>query len=87
MNDILLMAARFGPDGGWHGPAGAVWWLGPFVFALVVLALIAGILVLALNRSRRSGASATDSARRILAERFARGEIEHEEYQGRLSQL
>lgn len=71
----------FGPwrmhDWGWGGM-----WLGP-IFMLVVLAvLVAGIVALVrLFAGERTVADRTSrSAREILDERYARGEIDREEY-------
>lgn len=69
------------------------WWFGWMVlWSLLVLAglvfLIYGVVRLA--QSRAPAAASTDqgsSARRILDERFARGEIDEEEYRRRRDQL
>lgn len=62
---------------GWYG-----WWM-PFVW-LAFLALIVAGIVLLLRRPEGDGRS---EARRILEERFARGEIDEEEYRRRLEAL
>jgi putative membrane protein len=70
----LLMAA------GWHH--GHHWWI---VFPILLLLLIATAIAL-FWRGRGSGDD-YDSPRRILGERFARGEINADEYRERLAQL
>lgn len=69
---------------GWGGM-----WFGPIFMFLVPLALI--VLVVWLIRAMIGGnANASrrdDSARQILDERYARGEIDDEEYQRRRSAL
>ncbi|MGN6759763.1 MAG: SHOCT domain-containing protein [Leifsonia sp.] len=72
------------------GGAGA-WWI---VWLLVPLLIIAVVVVLVVTLTRRgpsegSGAVAppTSSARAILDERYARGEIDHEEYIRRRDEL
>jgi len=69
---------------GWGGM-----WFGPIFMFLVSLALI--VLVVWLIRAMIGGnANASrrdDSARQILDERYARGEIDDEEYQRRRSAL
>jgi putative membrane protein len=65
----------------WHGDH---WWV---VFPVLWLLLTAVVIALVWRRSRGGGDSGRDSARRILGERFARGEIGVEEYQTRLGQL
>lgn len=76
--------------GGWGG-FGLGWLFGP-IFSLVWLAVIAFVVWLVWrNRGagwgRWSAVSATQRARDILAERYARGEISTEEYRDRLEQL
>jgi putative membrane protein len=68
--------------GGWH-------WLAPLwllFWALVVF--LAVRFVLGRRGWRRRGpGDPLDEARSILAQRFARGEIDGEEYRGRLAEL
>ena len=66
---------------GWHHHDH--WWV---VFPILVL-LLAVLVVVLLVRSRRGPGDGSDSARRILGERFARGEINADEYRERLAQL
>ncbi|MFJ9736710.1 SHOCT domain-containing protein [Streptomyces sp. NPDC101166] len=67
---------------GWFGMS-----IGMVVFwALVVTALVLGLR--AVNRPyERTHTSAAATPQQILAERFARGEIDEEEYQHRLTAL
>jgi putative membrane protein len=62
---------------GWWFPFGLVFWLGLTALAVYLLSHTTG-------RRQPWGAA---SARDILAERFARGEIDSEEYEERLSHL
>lgn len=81
--------------GGWHGgPAdgGAWWWIAWPVGWLLALALVGvGVWLIARAAGRRGAAEhpqpPAERARRILAERFARGEIDAEEYRNRLDGL
>jgi putative membrane protein len=73
MNTFTLLIA----DTHHHGH----WWI---VFPILWLSLLAfGIAVF----WRRGRGGAGDPARRILGERFARGEIDADEYRERLAQL
>lgn len=61
--------------GGWMWLNGLIW--------LLLVAALAGLvawLVIRAGQSTATGRDGTDSARRILAERFARGEIDADEY-------
>jgi putative membrane protein len=65
----------------WYGPWWAdsygwpFWWMCP-VMMLVMLAVVAGIIL-----ARRRSGDGHRASLQILAERFARGEIQKEEYQ------
>jgi putative membrane protein len=74
LTPLLVLA-----DGSHHGH----WWI---VFPILWLLLLATVIALLWRRwgGRRDGG---DSARQILAERFARGEISGDEYRERLGQL
>ena len=77
----LLVAAVVADDGnGWHHDH---WWI---VFPVVWLIVIAIVVALFWRRGRGPH-DGGDSARRILGERFARGEIGVDEYRERLGQL
>jgi putative membrane protein len=78
MNTMTLTA--YGP---WHHDHAPAWWpLFPIGFGLFWLLVIGGGIFL-LTRRARPGAG----AERMLAERFARGEIDEEEYRERLAVL
>jgi putative membrane protein len=71
-----------GWGGGWMWLTGLLW--------LLVIVALAGLivwLILRANQPTGGSASTTDSARRILAERFARGEIDADEYARRREML
>ncbi|WIG60184.1 MAG: hypothetical protein OJF49_002932 [Ktedonobacterales bacterium] len=68
---------------GYYNPGGM--WLWMTISALVGLAVIVAIVAWALARSRRASdsdaTSATPSAREILDQRYARGELDDATYQ------
>jgi len=82
-NSLVLL----NQDGHWGG--GEYWWVGRlmmFVFWIVVIALI--FWWVRRNRWRHHHEpTGVERAQGILAERYARGEIDAEEYRERLSQL
>jgi putative membrane protein len=65
---------------GWHHDH---WWI---VFPILWTALLVSVIVFFARRSRPAH-DGGDPAARILGERFARGEIDAEEYRRRLEQL
>jgi putative membrane protein len=75
---ILLAADRWGNDGHWHG----------FPFALL---LLVGLIAFVVTRRRRQlggwSSAGTGPAQRILDERYARGELDAEEYRVRTTVL
>ncbi len=84
MPTLLYMMATFGPPNG----GGAEWWW-PFRILMIVFwiaVIVFAVRWLAWGRRHR-GPSAMDSARGILAERYARGEIDADEYRQRSDQL
>lgn len=89
---VYLLADR-GSDFGHMGWGDGAWWMMLFWGPVLVMALIA-VAVWAVRSSptgRDGSASAKgdplDGARRILAERYARGELDSEEYRERMEQL
>jgi putative membrane protein len=84
MQVVDLLAAlqprdRFDHMAGWQG--GWMWVTG-LVWLLMIVALTGLVVWLVLRTSNPTGTprGGADSARRILAERFARGEIDEDEY-------
>lgn len=72
--------------GGHMGGGG--WALMALVTIMFAAALTVGVLALLRSRETPAGAPAAGSTpERVLAERFARGEIDDAEYAGRLSTL
>lgn len=76
---------------GWMMGGAGAWWI---VWLLVPLLIIAAVVVLVVALTRRglsegsgSVAPPNSSARAILDERYARGEIDHEEYMRRRVEL
>ncbi|MBL6954167.1 MAG: SHOCT domain-containing protein [Alphaproteobacteria bacterium] len=63
--------------------------MGPFMMfaVLAVIVVIAVLVVRWLSPHARSAGRGPSSARTILDERFARGEIEAEDYQARCAEL
>ncbi len=63
---------------------GHYWWP---IWPILWLAVIVGVVWFLSRRWRRPDDGGLDSARKILADRFARGELTHDEYRERLAQL
>lgn len=82
-----MTLAGHGPwqhDGPWHDGGGPGWWpLIPLGFGLFWLIVIGGGGYLLWRRAKSSPATAES----VLAERYARGEIDEEEYRERLAVL
>ncbi|GAA3968132.1 hypothetical protein GCM10023085_58210 [Actinomadura viridis] len=100
MTMVSTLAALIGPaahPGPWQdgGPADApAWWpVFPITFGLFWLAVAVGAFYLLRRRMTASAAAAAAAAdplsraRSVLAERFARGEIDEDEYLTRLAAL
>jgi len=88
--EVLAAVSTVLGDGPWgrhhDGWDGGGWWLWGFsmmVFWIAVMALVVWLLA----RRGSPGPTPHDSARAILAERYARGEITTEEYHERLDAL
>lgn len=73
--------SMWGWDGGgaWFGLWHLLWW--------VLIVALAVVVFRSLMRTARGSRRAADRAFEILRERFARGEIDQEEYQQRLRLL
>lgn len=78
-------------DGYHHmwGDGMSLMFMGPFMMfaVLAVIVVIAVLVVRWLSPHARSAGRGPSSARTILDERFARGEIEAEDYQARCAEL
>ncbi|WP_433333022.1 SHOCT domain-containing protein [Spirillospora sp. CA-294931] len=91
---MLATIAMNAHPGNWHdggdGPP-AFWPIFPLTFGLLWVAVLAGAFYLVRRRTAGAGApTAADpaaNARTILSERFARGEIDEDEYHSRLAAL
>jgi len=74
-------------EGPWHGPP----FLGAFplfLLPLLWLLVLAGIATaIVLVRRRQEALAGARAGERVLAERFAQGEITTEEYRNRLTEL
>jgi putative membrane protein len=81
-----LIAAGYGP---WHHHGGPGWWLlFPICFGLLWLLVIGGGGYLLWRRTNAMRpASPSSTAEAVLAERYARGEIDEDEYRERLAVL
>jgi putative membrane protein len=80
MHTMILSA-----HGPWHdGHAGGWWPVFPIGFGLLWLLLLGGGGYLLWRRSQSSGGGGAEA---VLAERYARGEIDEEEYRERLGVL
>lgn len=76
-------------DGHWGGGGGEYWWIGRLVMVVFWIVLIALVFWWMRRNAWRHHHEPTgiERAQGILAERYARGEIDAEEYRERLSQL
>ncbi|MFB4317329.1 SHOCT domain-containing protein [Actinomadura sp. 21ATH] len=96
MTMLATMTAALAHPGPWNegGPVdGPAWWpVFPISFGLFWVAVAVGAFYLLRRRTAQTAAAAAASdpagrARTILAERFAQGEIDEDEYQARLAAL
>lgn len=69
----------------WHGHAMGVWGMWYLTIGAAVLVALAIAIAVALSRPDRRSAGPTPQ--QVLADRFARGEIDEDEYRSRLEVL
>ncbi len=87
--EVLMVAATasYAHEGGWEGPGAGWWWLlRPLVLVLWIV-LIAVIVRWVLRSTHRHDPSPMERARDVVAERYARGEINADEFRDRLDRL
>jgi putative membrane protein len=82
VSSSALSSAVIASDG-WDGP-GAWWPVLPLLWLLVVAAIVTTFVVVGRRRHRSGGARAGEAR---LAERYAAGEIDDQEYRERLAVL
>lgn len=87
MSLLATVLAGMGGNGNDHHDMDASDWLWMLLIWLLVLAVIALVVFLVVRAVQHPGAGGTRSVRDILNERYARGEIDHDEYEERLSKL
>jgi len=82
----MVIATVFGDwNDNMMGGNGGGWWIGlMMILSIAVSALVVWLIV---RSSHHSGVGQSRSARDILHERYARGEIDSKEYDERLSNL
>jgi len=81
MSNLAVLATHVGGSGwagGWAGP----WWV---IFPLLWIAVIATVIWLVARQRRRS--SIEERPLEILAARYARGEIDSNEYRSRRDEI
>lgn len=82
MHTFLTTMARWG-DAGWSGGWGGPWW----IVVPLLWVVLAGVAVWLFARRRNAPVVQGANAVEILAARYARGEIETDEYRQRLDEL
>jgi putative membrane protein len=81
MSNLMLSLAQ-SDHAGWAGGWGGPWWV---VFPLLWIALIATVVWLVARSRRRD--STIERPMEILAARYARGEVDTDEYRRRLDEI
>ena len=69
------------------GRDGGGWWAWGGLMMIVLVAVIALVVWLVVRSSHHSGSGPSRSARDILSDRYARGEVDSKEYDEPLSNL
>lgn len=84
--DLIYTIALAPASGRLGGDGGEFWFLWPLI-PLLWITVIALVLRFVVFRGRRGEPSPMERAQGILAERYARGEIDGEEYRRRSDEL
>lgn len=96
MSDIPISTAAvvlahiddgYGHMGNWGGAAGWMWLWGAVMMALVIAGAIALIVWVARSGHQTARPAGMHRAKEILADRYARGEIDTAEFQERMKAL
>ena len=89
MTDISAMQTLFADARGFGHMDGFGWSMMAMAWLvmLAIIGLLVWVVVQAASASSRRDSDRTVSAQRILADRFARGEIDDEEYRRRSNEL
>jgi len=95
LSEPLVASAQAGPPGGywdwpgpWHMSGWGFWWIFPALMMVLMLAACFFLMSrMMLGHGHGHFGETTDSALRILSERFARGEISKEEFEEKRSVL
>ncbi len=87
--NLVIGAAALAPALWWGGAddGGGGWWLARLLFGLIWIVLVALAIRWIVFGRRRWAPSGVERARGILAERYARGEIDRLEYEERRAAL
>lgn len=84
----MMRGFGYGPGGMMYGGYGSWWVLVPILFWVGLLALIVWSVTRVFPKNRSvSGDARRDPAEEILRERFARGDVDREEYERALETL
>lgn len=83
-NLTLDLTARAAEHQGWAGGGGGPWWL---FFPLIGILLVGSLVWLLARRRDPASGQPMSHAVEVLAARYARGEIETEEYRRRLDEI
>lgn len=88
MNSLITTAATLPVHGGtWNGP-GPWWPIFPFLWLILIVGLIASFRFFGMRRWRHfHAADGVRAGESKLAERFAAGEIDEQEYEARRAVL
>lgn len=84
MSNLLEIATRGATPGDWAGGWGGPWWV---IVPLLWIALAATVIWLVARRKNGRAEDPGGGAVGILAARYARGEIDTEEYRSRLDEI